>query len=74
MADPVPNAIPWAMVLPIPLNMPPPAGWVAGGAAAGRVAGADVDTGRRWVAAGLDPNMEPEEEEREDPPRRERCC
>jgi len=49
--------------------MPPDFWGTAGGAAAGLVAGALVDAGRRWV---LDPNMEPDEEEREDPPRRER--
>jgi hypothetical protein len=58
------------MVDPIPLSIPPDFWGTAGGAAAGLVAGALVDAGRRWV---LDPNMEPEEEEREDPPRRERC-
>lgn len=58
------------MVDPIPLSIPPDFWGTAGGAAAGLVAGAVVDAGRRW---DLEPNMDRDDEERDDPPRRERA-
>ena len=54
------------MVDPSPESIPPPDDWVAGGAAAGRGAGAVVDAGRR--CAGLE-----NPDERPPPPRLPRC-